>query len=398
MRPRPRRLLLPALALLSASALLAQAGLAELVRKTQEALEHYRRHLPQLVVSPYGVEPLLELAATTQGPGATEVRRNLEAAARRLHTAAKRKALELLKQQAGGSPTDEGSYGHRRQLILTFDFIERAFGKRPIYPSNLGQPMISLVPSPNPEHLEKVDGYLKVLAKRRLPPKPDPAPAASSGEGLAGGGDPDDPGGDPSAAPFIPSGHDGETSGATSTGLSVQVDDTPETHRGMELVRWYVLATIGALVLLYLAYLTYQAAKGGKNAMSFLVTAWRQRNLGPIGPEEVPFRKGLKLLAKGKTGEALAVFEAIMEEGGLDSQPARYYALRCYLKQGKRGALHRNFQVLKLDRFSPDELYLLGTSLQEAEERDLARRIYAWLHEKDATFKDVAQRLEALES
>lgn len=393
-----------AAALLLPSGLLA-ADLAALAKAIEKQMAHYRRHLPALDLTPFNLDGLLARAKEPMPSDPDALRREITGAAFKMHRAAKVRVLAKIRSEfesvKGGTPTREEDYERRRQVILTYDYVERAFGKSPIYPRNLGRPFVALVEYPAARHLALVDGFLEHLSKVPDPPGVD-------GGGTGGAGGTGGSGGGPGEA------DGGETDGGGATGgftpdfsspgprqggpLTVPVDDdTPQSHGGWALVRTYIFATLGAIFLVYIAYLAYSAAKGGKNALSFLVNAIRQGTGGAVvGPEEEPFRKAVRLFGRGKLDEALALLEPLLEADGPEQAPARFYALRCYLKQGKMGRVSRELPRLDLDKFSPDELYLLGSNLLEAEERAGALVIFRWLNDKDATFKDVAQKVEAL--
>jgi TolA-binding protein len=159
------------------------------------------------------------------------------------------------------------------------------------------------------------------------------------------------------------------------------------------LVRYYVLGVVGAIVFLYLIYIGYTAAKGGKSLLENFrqLLQWRP---GTAEPEEDPFQKGMKLFQRNKYREAIPIFEGLAEEARISSQPARFYLLLSGLKENKTGLVARHFDKLDREKFSPDELYRLATSLEASGDSSRAKTLYRYLHDKDPSFRDVAQRLE----
>ncbi len=386
-----------ALLLAGAAGVVADTALLALAKTVEQQVAHFRKQIPDLDLSPFGVDELVKAALEGSTEETDRIRRDLTGAALRMNQAAKRHTLGKLHElgrEVVGSPTDAGNYLRRRDLILTFDFIERAFGN-PIYPQNLGRPFVSLVQIPSDRHFKLVDAYLGWLAT--IPVPPPPAPAESSGPGPSGGpgpgGDESDPGQPSGWSPSISDPDPDPGSGGPRPIRPVLPD---ESTGGWLLVRYYVLATLGAIFLVYLTYLVYNAMKGGRNALHFLLHSLRLRSGPNIGPEDVPFRKGLKLFSRGRERDALMVLEPLIDGGGPDSQAALYYALRAYLRLGQSGDLKKQFGKLDPGRFSLDELYVLATALHESEEKVLAVQVFEGIRARDATFKDVAQKLAGL--
>lgn len=363
----------------------------------QELAQHCARYLPDLDLSGLQVTTLVE---RVKDPDESQdaLRTELLKALKGITDQAKAEVLRKIKAVASdlaGTPTEPGNYEYRRQLVLTFDKIERAAGRRPGYPRELGRPFVTLVERPSPRELEKLDGFLRYLSKVK-------PPEVGGGGGISGGGtsevaeDPEAPeesgSGSGSGSRLGPVGG-GHGSG---TGTGVRPGSSGGfANRGWMLVRYYVLGVVGAIVLLYLLYVGYTAAKGGRSLLESFRQLLKWRPGGTPEPEEDPFQKGMRLFQRNKYRDAIPVFEALAEEARLAAHPARYYLLLAALKENKTGLISRHFDKLNREKFSPDELYRLATALEAAGDLSRAKALYRYLHEKDSSFRDVAQRLQS---
>lgn len=379
--------------LLGAAGVLA-GPLEHLVKAVQEQVAHYRQHLPDLDMTRWPLDELLTAAGDESVTGASleTLRTRFLKVAMELNLAAKIQVLTRIRAAAAeleSSPTDRGSYGPRRQLVLSYDYIERVAGRRPLYPRELGRPFVTLVETPADKDLVACDGFLRHLAKLD-PPKPPPGGFGHVG---VGGGGPED-GGEPASAGTVGVGPgDGQSD---PVGAPVLVgDDIPVGNRGWELVRWYILAVLGALVLLYFAYLAYTAARGGKNVLGYMVDWVRRRGRAAEDPED-PFRKGMRLFGRGKYQEALALFEPLTEQARHSSSSARYYLVLSALKLEKTGLAARHAAEVARDKFSADELYRLAQALEEGGLKQEARSLFEFLAAKDSSFRDAGKRAERL--
>lgn len=367
------------------------------VKALEDLTNHCRRALPDLDLAAF---PVAELSERVKNPDESQdaLRTEILKALKALTDRAKVEVLRKIKGVAdtlSGSPTDPGNYGYRRELVLTFDKIERAAGRRPGYPRELGRPFVTLVERPSKRELEKLDGYLRYLAKVKPPKVSGGGGLGGAGGGDGGDGDPDE---DPNSGSSAGGGGlrigTGGGGGSSSSGSGgTRPTDQAPMNRGWMLVRYYVMAVVGAIVLLYLVYVAYTAAKGGKSLFDSArqLLQWRP---GAAEPEEDPFQKGMKLFQRNKYREAIPIFEGLAEEARLASQPARFYLLLAALKENKTGLLARHFDKLDREKFSPDELYRLATALEASGDTSRAKALYRYLHDKDASFRDVAQRLE----
>lgn len=384
-----------ALVLLLPSLGLAQSAVQALGKTVEKQIERYRKNLPDLDLSRFAIEALVQRALSGEATDTDALRNELTAAALKMNRAAKVAILTRIRAVAGevaGSPTDPGTYAVRRELVLDFDFVERAFGKSPVYPPQLGQPYSVLVSVPAEKHFKLVDGFLGHLARIPIPEEPG-ATMGAPGTGA----NPDEPG---SPGVGVGIGLTPDPPEVKDPGpVRPRDDGDAQVASGWGLVRIYVLGILGAIVLIYGSYLVYTTAKGGSTALSFFWQMIRPKRpvTGLVGDDEEPFRKGLKLFGKGRTEDALMIFEALIKAGGPPANPSRYYAILCCLKLGKAGLVKRMLAELTLTEFSLDELYRLGLGLAESEDRAGAVDIFKFLQTKDPSYKDVAQRLAQLQ-
>lgn len=388
------------LALLT-SAAGASSNFDRLIASIREQSKHIRRHLPGLDLASFDLESLLQRAESGEGSRA-EITKELSKTALNLNLAAKAEVLTRIRQahQASRSlGTDEDSYSKRRQLVLSFDFLERAAGRRPIYPRKLGRPFVALVENPAKKDLQLCDNFLAFLAKIPLPKSRTAGGGSGSAGGLGGGeeeGDEDSPG-SPGGGGYLPASRGSHPRGEADPGGPPE-DDTPTTNRGWELVRWYIFGTLFALFSLYALYLVYTALKGGSNLITYLRQAFRSQAQVP-GDGQDPFRKGLSLFGQAKFQDAIRVLEPLTERALQSTQPARYYLLLSALKIRKSGLVETHFPLLDREKFSPDELYRLGNALEEAGAHDArALEIFRYLAERDPSLRDVAKRAEKLDA
>jgi hypothetical protein len=190
----------PALAgaALALACLVGSAGAASPNEAAAKALEdlagHCRRHLPDLDLTQIPVSDLVARAKSpdeSQDALRTEILKALKALTDHAKVEVLRK-IRLVADTLAGSPTDPGSYEYRRQLVLSFDKIERAAGRRPGYPRELGRPFVTLIERPSKRELEKLDGYLRYLAKVK-PPKLSGGGGLGPSGGRGRGGGPGQP-------------------------------------------------------------------------------------------------------------------------------------------------------------------------------------------------------------
>jgi hypothetical protein len=372
-----------------------------LITSLQKQSKHIERYLPSLDLSALRLKELLQHAKNSEG-NTDALLKELTKVALTLNRNAKAAVLGKIrsaKEASVAAPTDRESYSSRRQLILSYDFFERAAGRRPIYPRKLGRPFVTLVETPSLRDLRSCDGFLEFLSKIPIPPPLDRFHSGGGGGGLGGSsGEAEDPGASSSlGGGFSSSGSSSEPSpGGTRRGYSES--STPPSNRGWEMVRWYVLGTLFALFSIYLAYLAYTAAKGGRSILEYL-RRLLQRKKGGQDLGEDPFRKGIKLFGQAKYHKAIAQFEPLTERALQTTQPARYYLILAALRIGKEGLVKTHIPLLDREKFSPDELYRLALGLEENGNFDAAAlEIHRDLALKDSSFRDVAKRAEKLDA
>lgn len=382
-----------------------QAGtsLQSLVTAIKEQAAHIRRHIPSVDLSSMGIEELLTQAEAPEG-NRDRLLKELTKVALQLNLEAKQAVLGRVRSEhesAKASPTDEESYASRRQLILSFDFLERTAGRRPIYPKELGRPFVALVEIPSRREMQLCDGFLEFLARIPLPPTAQAG--ATGGTAGAGGGEDEEAsetsGGSSSGGGFSPSGFDpAPSSGGHPGGPDEREDDPATVNRGWELVRWYIFGTLFALFSLYLIYVAYTAIRGGSSLLGHLRAAFRTYKQ-PEGDSQDPFRKGLALFGQAKYLDAIKILEPLTERALQSTQPSHYYVALAALKIRRSGLVHKHVPLLDREKFAPDELYRLAIALEENGSFDrLSLEIYLYLAGKDSSFRDAQKRAEKLQA
>lgn len=387
-------LLFLGLSLLSPTALWAESPVA-LAEDLRKQVQYYQRYLSDLDYSRYPVEELVQSAKTGEADERPALIRKLKVLRQALARSAKVSVLKKIRpiaETVSTSPTDESSYAFRRDLILTYDFIERSNGRPPIYPRDLGRPYTRLLERPTQREFEIADGFLKYLGKIPDPPPLDPQLESILGAGPGASSDSDE---DDSSSPAIhyPS-NSGSAFEAPRRPMPVDTGPTPRS-RGYTLIRYYVLSILGALALLYFGYVGYSTGKGGTSALRALLRSLRPKKDPYETLEENQFQEGLSLYRRGKHTQAKRALEKVRPEQG-SYNASRYYLTLAELGNQHPEAAVQALQTVALDKLSLDEIYRLAEEFRVMKQKPVAIRLLDQILERDPSYRDAAEKRKSL--
>ncbi|MBI3894018.1 MAG: hypothetical protein HY303_21070, partial [Candidatus Wallbacteria bacterium] len=106
-----------------------------------------------------------------------------------------------------------------------------------------------------------------------------------------------------------------------------------------------------------------------------------------------PFKMGLAQFQKSRFEKALEQFQRVALEPGERAITGAYYSTLCLVKMERKAKALQQLNALPLTTLTVEEVYRLARACEESSYNDTATMLFRHIYQRDASYKDVKQRV-----